>query len=31
MGVMAAQKLGTTIEIVVERNGKKVKLKAELK
>lgn len=31
MGVMAAQKLGTTIEIVVERGGKKVKLKAELK
>jgi Zn-dependent M28 family amino/carboxypeptidase len=31
MGVMAAQKAGTTIELVVERNGKKVKLKAELK
>ncbi len=31
MTAMAAQKLGTTIDVVVERKGKKLTLKAELK
>ena len=31
MGVMATQKPGTTVDVVVERKGKKLTLKAELK